>query len=186
MKKTAISTQPPTPVTALPLTTKTARQSAGGRRAALQWQQAPNENGRCRIVLTGRPGGGKRPAADLFRREIGERVVIVPEGGIVAPIFDKRNAAVKKMMAQVIATCRTKGRKIGICGEAPDDYSEFAQFIVEQPIDSIALIPTGAKNHAGHPEGRREQGMIGRPNLRPLVRRQAGHSPAAGMNTSNL
>jgi predicted ATPase len=36
-------------------------------------------NGRCRIVLTGGPGGGKTTAADLFRREIGERVVIVPE-----------------------------------------------------------------------------------------------------------
>jgi len=38
-----------------------------------------NINGRCRIVLTGGPGGGKTTAADLFRREIGERVVIVPE-----------------------------------------------------------------------------------------------------------
>jgi hypothetical protein len=37
------------------------------------------ENGRCRIVLTGGPGGGKTTAADLFRREIGERVVVVPE-----------------------------------------------------------------------------------------------------------
>jgi predicted ATPase len=36
-------------------------------------------NGRCRIVLTGGPGGGKTTAADLFRREIGERVVLVPE-----------------------------------------------------------------------------------------------------------
>ena len=174
-------------MTALPLTTKTARQSAGGRRAALQWQQAPNENGRCRIVLTGRPGGGKRPAADLFRREIGGRVVIVPEDGINAPIFDERNDAVKKMIAQVIATRRTKGRKIGICGEGPGDYPGFAQsLIVEQPIDRISLIPKRAKNHAGHPEGRREHGMIERPNLRPLVRRQAGHSPPAAMNTSNL
>lgn len=36
-------------------------------------------NGRCRIVLTGGPGGGKTTAADLFRREIGEKVVVVPE-----------------------------------------------------------------------------------------------------------
>lgn len=41
--------------------------------------RAYNPNGRCRIVLTGGPGGGKTTAADLFRREIGERVVIVPE-----------------------------------------------------------------------------------------------------------
>lgn len=39
----------------------------------------PHRNGRCRIVLTGGPGGGKTTAADLFRREIGERVVLVPE-----------------------------------------------------------------------------------------------------------
>lgn len=38
-----------------------------------------NGNGRCRIALTGGPGGGKTTAADLFRREIGERVVVVPE-----------------------------------------------------------------------------------------------------------
>jgi pyruvate,water dikinase len=60
---------------------------------------------------------------------------------IVAPIFDERNAAVKKMIAQVIRTCRAKGRKIGICGQAPSDYPEFAQFLVEQGIDSISLNP---------------------------------------------
>ncbi len=58
---------------------------------------------------------------------------------IVAPIFDERNPAVKKMIAQVIATCRAKGRKIGICGQAPSDYPEFAKFLVEQGIDSISL-----------------------------------------------
>lgn len=39
----------------------------------------PECNGRCRIVVTGGPGGGKTTAADLFRRELGERVVVVPE-----------------------------------------------------------------------------------------------------------
>lgn len=42
----------------------------------------PN-NGRCRIVLTGGPGAGKTTAADLFRREIGERVVVVPESATI-------------------------------------------------------------------------------------------------------
>jgi len=60
---------------------------------------------------------------------------------IVATIFDERNAAVKKMIAQVISTCRAKGRKIGICGQAPSDYPDFAQFLVEQGIDSISLTP---------------------------------------------
>ena len=60
---------------------------------------------------------------------------------IVAEIFDERNPAVKKMIAEVIAICRRKGRKIGICGQAPSDYPEFAQFLVEQGIDSISLNP---------------------------------------------
>lgn len=60
---------------------------------------------------------------------------------IVAPIFDERNEAVKLMIAQVIAIAKSKGRKIGICGQAPSDYPEFAQFLVEQGIDSISLNP---------------------------------------------
>ena len=60
---------------------------------------------------------------------------------IVADIFDERNEAVKKMIADVIAAARAKNRKIGICGQAPSDYPEFAQFLVEQKIDSISLNP---------------------------------------------
>jgi pyruvate, water dikinase len=60
---------------------------------------------------------------------------------IIAEIFDERNEAVKKMIAQVIAAARAKNRKIGICGQAPSDYPEFAQFLVEQKIDSISLNP---------------------------------------------
>ncbi len=60
---------------------------------------------------------------------------------IVAHVFDERNAAVKTFIAQVIKAAKTKGRKIGICGQAPSDYPEFAQFLVEQGIDSISLNP---------------------------------------------
>ena len=60
---------------------------------------------------------------------------------IVSDIFDERNPAVKKMIAEVIAVCRRKRRKIGICGQAPSDYPEFAQFLIEQGIDSISLNP---------------------------------------------
>jgi pyruvate,water dikinase len=60
---------------------------------------------------------------------------------IIAHIFDERNPAVKTMIAQVISVCRAKGRKIGICGQAPSDYPDFAQFLVEQGIDSISLNP---------------------------------------------
>ena len=60
---------------------------------------------------------------------------------IVAHVFDERNPAVMAMIASVIQKARAKGRKIGICGQAPSDYPEFAQFLVEQGIDSISLNP---------------------------------------------
>ena len=60
---------------------------------------------------------------------------------IVAPIFDERNPAVMTMIADVIRRARATGRKIGICGQAPSDYPEFARFLVEHKIDSISLNP---------------------------------------------
>jgi len=60
---------------------------------------------------------------------------------LVAHIFDERNPAVMTMIASVIRTARAKGCKIGICGQAPSDYPEFARFLVEQGIDSISLNP---------------------------------------------
>jgi len=63
---------------------------------------------------------------------------------IVAHLFDERDAAVKAMIAQVIREARARGRKIGICGQAPSDYPEFAEFLVEQGIDSISLNPDAA------------------------------------------
>lgn len=60
---------------------------------------------------------------------------------IIAHLFDERNPAVKQMIADVIRKARAAGRKIGICGQAPSDYPEFAEFLVEQGIDSISLNP---------------------------------------------
>ncbi len=60
---------------------------------------------------------------------------------IVAHLFDERNEAVKKMVAAVIKAAKAKGRKIGICGQAPSDYPEFANFLVEQGIESMSLNP---------------------------------------------
>ncbi len=60
---------------------------------------------------------------------------------LVAHIFDERNEAVKRLVADVILVAKKKGRKIGICGDAPSTYPEFAQFLVEQGIDSISLSP---------------------------------------------
>nr|WP_238717990.1 phosphoenolpyruvate synthase [Petrachloros mirabilis] len=63
------------------------------------------------------------------------------DSALVSHLFDERNEAVKRLVAQVIATAKGNGRKIGICGQAPSDYPEFAQFLVEQGIDSISLNP---------------------------------------------
>lgn len=60
---------------------------------------------------------------------------------IVAHVFDERNPAVTTMIANVIQKVQAKGRKIGICGQAPSDYPEFARFLVSQGIDSISLNP---------------------------------------------
>ncbi|MBF1990532.1 phosphoenolpyruvate synthase [Fischerella thermalis] len=60
---------------------------------------------------------------------------------LVAHLFDERNEAVKRMIAKAISTVKQHGRKIGICGQAPSDYPEFARFLVEEGIDSISLNP---------------------------------------------
>jgi pyruvate,water dikinase len=63
------------------------------------------------------------------------------DSALVAHLFDERNLAVQRMIAMAIKTAKAHGRKIGICGQAPSDYPEFAKFLVEQGIDSISLNP---------------------------------------------
>jgi pyruvate,water dikinase len=63
------------------------------------------------------------------------------DSDLVSHIFDERNEAVKAMVKEVIAVAKRRGRKIGICGQAPSDFPEFATFLVECGIDSISLIP---------------------------------------------
>ena len=63
------------------------------------------------------------------------------DSALVAPLFNERDEAVKRFIAEVIRKVKGKGRKIGICGQAPSDYPEFAQFLVEQGIDSISVNP---------------------------------------------
>ncbi len=56
-------------------------------------------------------------------------------------LFDERDPAVKKAIADLIERARRAGTKVGICGQAPSDYPEFAAFLVEAGIDSISLNP---------------------------------------------
>ncbi|MCX6989688.1 MAG: phosphoenolpyruvate synthase [Chlamydiae bacterium] len=60
---------------------------------------------------------------------------------LVADIFDERNEAVKRMVKHVIEVAKKRKRKIGICGDAPSTYPEFAKFLVDCGIDSISLSP---------------------------------------------
>jgi pyruvate,water dikinase len=59
----------------------------------------------------------------------------------VSHLFDERNDAVKQMISKAIQTVHKHDRKIGICGQAPSDYPEFAKFLVTEGIDSISLNP---------------------------------------------
>lgn len=60
---------------------------------------------------------------------------------MLAPLFDERNEAVLTMIRFAIEAAKRNSKKIGICGQAPSDYPEFARFLVEQGIDSISLNP---------------------------------------------
>jgi pyruvate,water dikinase len=63
------------------------------------------------------------------------------DSALVAELFDERQAAVMEMIHLAIRTAHRCGRKIGICGQAPSDYPDFARFLVEEGIDSISLNP---------------------------------------------
>jgi pyruvate,water dikinase len=63
------------------------------------------------------------------------------DSGDLAPLFDERSEAVKRMIAEAIRKAHGAGIKIGICGQAPSNYPDFAAFLVEQGIDSISLNP---------------------------------------------
>ena len=63
------------------------------------------------------------------------------DSDLVAHIYDERNDAVKRMVAEIIHKAHKKGKKVGICGQAPSDFPDFAEFLVEQGIDSISLNP---------------------------------------------
>jgi len=60
---------------------------------------------------------------------------------IISGLFDERNEAVKEMISMAIDGAKRNKKKIGICGQAPSDYPEFTQFLIDQGIDSISLNP---------------------------------------------
>jgi len=82
------------------------------------------------------------------------------DSDLVAHIFDERNQAVKDMVRMVIDVAKRRGKKIGICGQAPSDFPEFATFLVECGIDSMSLIPdTVIKTRLAVAEKEKEMGI---------------------------
>ncbi len=63
------------------------------------------------------------------------------DSALVAKVGNEKNEAVKEMIRKVIKLCRQKKKYCGICGQAPSDYSEFAEFLLKEGIESMSLNP---------------------------------------------
>ena len=63
------------------------------------------------------------------------------DGELVSHVFDERNPALLKMFKMAIDACKKHNKYCGICGQAPSDYPEIAEFLVENGITSISLNP---------------------------------------------
>ena len=63
------------------------------------------------------------------------------DSSLVAELYDERNPAVKRLISSLIKTAKRKGVKVGICGQGPSDFPDFAAFLVEEGIDSISVTP---------------------------------------------
>ena len=78
---------------------------------------------------------------DLVKRDYYEVLGIDRDAATLQKIGDERNKAVKEMIKKVIKICKQKKKYCGICGQAPSDYPEFAEFLVKEGIESISLNP---------------------------------------------
>ncbi len=82
------------------------------------------------------------------------------DSGLIAGIADERDESVKDMIRMVIKTAKRRKKKIGICGQGPSDFPEFATFLVELGIDSMSLIPdTAVKTRYAVHEKEKEMGI---------------------------
>ncbi|MDO8992514.1 MAG: putative PEP-binding protein, partial [Daejeonella sp.] len=63
------------------------------------------------------------------------------DSSLVAHLYDERNEAVKSMISSLIRTAKKMGVKVGICGQGPSDFPDFAKFLVEEGIDTISVTP---------------------------------------------
>ena len=63
------------------------------------------------------------------------------DSGLIAHLFEERDEAVKALLSMAIQTAKKRGKYVGICGQGPSDHPDFAQWLVEQGIDSVSLNP---------------------------------------------
>jgi pyruvate,water dikinase len=63
------------------------------------------------------------------------------DSGVIAHLFDERNAAVKALLTLAIQACRKRGKYIGICGQGPSDHPDLAKWLLDQGIESVSLNP---------------------------------------------
>ena len=63
------------------------------------------------------------------------------DSSLVSDIFDERDPSVKKMLSLTIKACKENGKYVGICGQGPSDYSDFAEWLLDEGIESISLNP---------------------------------------------
>ena len=63
------------------------------------------------------------------------------DSSLVAHIYDERNPAVKQSISNLIKIAKKTKTKVGICGQGPSDYPDFAQFLVEEGIGTISVTP---------------------------------------------
>lgn len=93
-------------------------------------------------VILARQFAGRFDGFSIGSNDLTQLVLGVDrDSGELAPLFDEQDEAVKWMIAKVIAEAGAAGAKIGLCGQAPSDHPEFAEFLVECGIDSISVSP---------------------------------------------
>ena len=68
----------------------------------------------------------------------------------LADLFDERNPSVKRLITELIERAHAADRPVGICGQAPSDHPDFAEFLVEAGIDSISVIPDSVADVIQH------------------------------------
>ena len=82
------------------------------------------------------------------------------DSALVADLFDERNPAVKELIKIAAAACRDAGKYIGICGQGPSDYPDFAEWLVDIGLESVSLNPDTVVETWLHLSGRQERGSI--------------------------